>query len=116
MDRALSQDMGGTTEDIHMQPRLSASMSHDVWRKRALVKSSTGTQIQLLGEDTERVPTSVPLPSSIHIHILELHITISVGCKLTLSNIAICKFEPLLQKKKKIHIHVSELMYVVASA
>ena len=45
-----------------MQPRLSGSMSHDVWRKRALVRSSTGTQIQLkLGEDCERVPTSVLL-------------------------------------------------------
>ncbi|CAI8015371.1 hypothetical protein GBAR_LOCUS9520 [Geodia barretti] len=38
-------------------PRLSASMSHDVWRKRAMVRSSTGTQIQLLSEDSETVPT-----------------------------------------------------------
>jgi cAMP-specific phosphodiesterase 4 len=55
VDRALSQDTGGKTD---MQPpRLSASMSHDVWRKRAMVRSSTGTQIQLLSEDSETVPT-----------------------------------------------------------
>lgn len=63
VDRALSQDTAGysnSTEEMHMQPHLSGSLSHDVWRKKAILRSTTGTQIHIrLHDGCERVPTLV---------------------------------------------------------
>ena len=73
VDRALSQETAGkgTSEEMHMQPRLSSSMSHDVWRKKAITRSSTGTQIHIkLRDDCERVPTLVSALSCMYMYIL----------------------------------------------
>ena len=63
VDRALNQEKAGTNQDeVHMTPNLSGSMSHDLWRKKAIFRSSTGTQIHIKLQDScERVPTLVHL-------------------------------------------------------